>query len=155
MSAYMWMVKSSWKKEKRFGNCVMKNVTFDVVGALIEKDGKYLVCKRKSDDRFGSLWEFPGGKVEHGEDKTSALKREIKEELGIEIDIYEFIHIFEDEVCDMKIVVYLYRASIKNGNPECIECDELKWLSLDEIGSLNLAPADKKVYFYLLNQCSE
>ncbi len=123
---------------------------FDVVGALLENKGKYLVCKRKKDDQYGSMWEFPGGRVEPGENKISAVKREIKEELDIEISIEKVLNVFEDENDTMKIFVYLYNGTIKNGTPSCIECDEVKWATPDEIKTLNLAPADKKIAEYLL-----
>ena len=122
---------------------------YDVVGALIEDKGRYLVCQRREGDRFGSLWEFPGGVVEKGEDKETALKREIKEELGIEIKINRFAHTIEDEIPSMKITVYLYSASPERGKPACIECQDFKWANIEEIRKLNLAPADKKILAWL------
>ncbi|GAF72242.1 unnamed protein product [marine sediment metagenome] len=122
---------------------------FDVVGALIEDSGRYLVCQRLPDDRFGSMWEFPGGKVEKGEDKEGALKREIKEELGIEIRVDALAHTLEDEIPWMKIRVFLYRSSILSGQPQCLECQNFKWASIDELKKLNLAPADKKILIWL------
>jgi len=127
----------------------MKKVVFDVVGALIEENGKILVCQRMENDRFGSQWEFPGGKVEKGEVKEEALKRELKEELGVEIKVGDFINSFEDEIPVMKIHVYLYRCFILNGSLRCIECQDIKWVGLDELKMLDLAPADKKIAAYL------
>ena len=54
-----------------------------VVAALIESDGRVLVCQRRRGDRFALLWEFPGGKVEPGEELSAALARELREELGV------------------------------------------------------------------------
>lgn len=122
---------------------------FDVVGALIEEKGRYLVSQRLREDRFGSMWEFPGGKVEKGEDKETALKREIKEELGIEIKIDKFVRTFEDEIPSMKITVYLYKCSILRGEPQCLECQDFRWASIEEIRRLDLAPADKKILTWL------
>lgn len=127
----------------------MKKRIFDVVGALIEDNDKILLCKRMHKDQFGSMWEFPGGKVEDNEDKVEALKRELKEEIGIEIDVSDLVDIFEDEIPTMKIHVYLYNCSIIKGTPRCIECQDIKWVTLDEITKLNLAPADKKIAQYL------
>ena len=56
-----------------------QKIFFEVVGALLEHNGKLLICQRMADDQFGSLWEFPGGKVKPGEEKMDALKRELKE----------------------------------------------------------------------------
>ena len=124
---------------------------FDVVGALIERNGKYLVCKRMESDHFGSLWEFPGGKVEEGEGKKEALKREIKEELGVDVKVGDLVSTFEDEIPDMKIYVYLYNAFIQQGKPKCLECQDLKWASFNDLKELSLAPADKKIYLHLLS----
>lgn len=126
-------------------------LVFDVVGALIEKNGKYLLCKRMENDRFGSLWEFPGGKVEDGESREDALKREIKEELAVELEVKNLVDTFEDEIPEMKIIVYLYSAVIAKGKLRPVECQDFKWAGLDEIKSLALAPADKKIYLHLLN----
>ena len=60
---------------------------FDVVAAIIIKDGKYFIAQRNRNKHMGLSWEFPGGKVEKGETFEIALKREIKEELNIDIDI--------------------------------------------------------------------
>jgi mutator protein MutT len=126
-----------------------KKIIFDVVGALIKRKGKILVCQRFDDDLFGSLWEFPGGKVEKLEDKKAAIKREIKEELGIDIKVGKLINAFEDEITTMKITVYLYKCYITKGTPRCIECQNLRWATIDAIGRLALAPADRKIHTYL------
>lgn len=128
---------------------IKKKLIFDVVGALIEDNGRFLVCQRLENDRFGSQWEFPGGKVEKHEDKESALKRELKEELGIDIKVDQFVHTLEDEIPEMKITVYLYKCTILKGRPQCLECQDIKWLSVEEIKNLDLAPADKKIQAFL------
>ncbi len=124
-------------------------IVFDVVGAVIEQNGKILVCQRKDDDQFPSQWEFPGGKVEENEDREEALKRELKEEIGVDVEVGSFIDKFEDEIPTMKIFVYLYRCSIVKGRPRCIECQDIKWATVEEINALDLAPADKKIARYL------
>ncbi len=126
-----------------------KKIIFDVVGALIKRKEKILVCQRNDLDLFGSLWEFPGGKVEKQEDKKAAIKREIKEELGINIKVGKLINTFEDENSMMKITVYLYLCYITRGSPRCIECQNLRWATIDAIGRLALAPADRKIHTYL------
>ena len=126
-----------------------KKIIFDVVGALIKRREKILVCQRNDLDLFGSLWEFPGGKVEKQEDKKAAIKREIKEELGIDIKVGKLINAFEDEITTMKITVYLYKCYITKGTPRCIECQNLRWATIDAIGRLALAPADRKIHTYL------
>jgi len=124
-------------------------LSIDVVGALIEDNCRYLVCQRLKQDRFGSMWEFPGGKVEKDEKKETALKREIKEELGLDIQVGQLVHTLEDEIPCMKIKVYLYRCFILKGKPQPLECQDVKWAGIEEIKRLNLAPADKKILGWL------
>jgi 8-oxo-dGTP diphosphatase len=64
----------------------------EVVAAVIERDGRVLICQRKRSGRHALKWEFPGGKVEPGEDPPSALARELREELQIEASIGPLIH---------------------------------------------------------------
>ncbi len=126
-----------------------KKLTFDVAGALIRHKGKYLVCQRLENDQFGSMWEFPGGKVEEGENKQEALKREMQEELGIEVSVGKLVSTFEDEIPSMRITIYLYNSFILKGKIQCIECQDFKWLGLEEIGKLDLASADRKILDFL------
>lgn len=127
-----------------------KREIFDVVGAFIkDKKNRILLCKRMENDQFGSLWEFPGGKVEMHENKKEALQRELKEEIDIEVKVGRLINRFEDEIPEMKIYVYIYACSILSGEPQCLECQELKWVTLDESKNMDLAPADRKITGYL------
>ncbi len=127
----------------------MAKITKEVVGALIEKDGKYLVAQRKHDDTFGGLWEFPGGCIEEGETKEEALRREIKEELDLEIEAGSLFLTLTDEIPTLKINVYLFESRIIKGEPKTLECQDVRWASLDELKVLDLAPADKKALVWL------
>ena len=75
----------------------MKKRELDVVAALIKEKGKFLLCQRKEDDHYANLWEFPGGTVEQGEDLAAAIKREINEELDLEIEPNELLTTICDE----------------------------------------------------------
>ena len=127
-----------------------KGTACDVVGAFIKDDkNRLLLCKRKEHDQFGSLWEFPGGGVELNEHKLDALKRGMKGELSVEVRIGKLINRFQDEIPGLKIYVYLYECSIVTGTPKCLDCQDLKWVSLDEAKKLPLAPTDKKIMGYV------
>ncbi len=127
----------------------MAKITKDVVGALIEKEGKYLVAQRKYDDTFGGLWEFPGGCIEEGETKEAALRREIKEELDLEIKVGPLFLMLTDEIPTLKINVYLFESRIIKGEPKTLDCQNVRWVSLDELKTLDFAPADKKALVWL------
>jgi len=121
----------------------------DVVAALIKDKGKILLCQRKNDDSYGGLWEFPGGSVEEGEELSFAIKREIKEELDLNIEAVYLVSDFFDENKDLKIKVFLFFCVVKFGQPKAIECQDFNFFSLDEAECLDLAPADKKMFNYI------
>ncbi|WP_025025512.1 (deoxy)nucleoside triphosphate pyrophosphohydrolase [Caldalkalibacillus mannanilyticus] len=114
-----------------------------VVGAVIENPRGEILCALRSPDMsMPDYWEFPGGKVEEGESYEVALKREIREELGCEIDVLEKIidveHVYE------KVLVHLhtYWASISGGEPKAREHAELRWVAKESLAALRWAPAD-------------
>lgn len=128
----------------------MDKKIMDVVACLIKEDGKILFAQRKKGDSYGLLWEFPGGKVEEKEKLEEALIREIKEELGVDIVVEDFIHTFEDENDNKKIVVHLFSCKIISGFVKPLECNKIEFLSLEEAKRLNLAPVDKKILDFLI-----
>jgi len=120
-----------------------------VVAALIKKKDKILVCQRKENDVFGLKWEFPGGKIKKGETLKQAIKREIREELGIEIRTKRLMHIFEDRMGIFKIKVYLFECQRIKGTLRALDCKCFKFLELTRAKRLNLAPVDQKILTYL------
>lgn len=129
-----------------------EKVVKDVCGALIENKGKYLVAKRNPKDTFGGLWEFPGGSIEPGEEKETCLKREIKEELGVDIEVGRLIYTFEDEIPTLKINVFLFECKIKKGTPQPLDCGDVLWADFNQLKRLKLASADKKVLSWLMKR---
>lgn len=121
----------------------------DVVAALIKKDGKFLLCQRKEKDRYGLLWEFPGGAVEAGESLKVAIEREIEEELGIRVGATDLMEEFFDEDENLKIRIFLFKCIIKEGAPIPRECEAFGFFDLNQIESLDLAPADRKILTHL------
>lgn len=108
---------------------------------------KYLVCKRPPNKRHGGLWEFPGGKLEPGEDYFSAARRELSEELVVEVlSVDKPIFLIEDPGSDFLIA---FAPTTIRGEPTCVEHSELKWLTLEELSSVSLAPSDHRFVEYL------
>jgi 8-oxo-dGTP diphosphatase len=116
-----------------------------VVAALIELQGKLLVCQRKRGDRFELLWEFPGGKVEAGETLERALVREIYEELGVAghigPEVYRTVFQYRELQNQTEIVFFAARTvpeEVINFAFETIE-----WRELSTLGELEFLPADR------------
>jgi len=100
-----------------------------VVAAVIERDGLFLAARRTEPPALAGLWEFPGGKVEPGEDEAAALRRECREELGVLIEVGEPVGP-EYTAVGGSMVVRTYRAVLVSGEPAPIENhDELRWLA--------------------------
>lgn len=111
-----------------------------VVAALIEKDGKYLIAKRRQDAKLGGLWEFPGGKVDAGENEIEALEREIVEEFNTLVEVGKLLAVSSiDDETQLK----LYACKHKLGGYHAKEHDEIAWVdSVGAISNYDLAPAD-------------
>lgn len=125
---------------KKMGDSMKKKIR--VVAAAIEKDGKFLCAQRPTGKSLAGLWEFPGGKIEKDETAKSALLREIKEELNIDIKIIDFVNIAEYEYDFGIVEMQTYIANIISGNLELIEHDNLLWLPAEKLPELDWAPVD-------------
>ncbi len=121
-----------------------KNI--DVAAAFITEGNKFLLSQRKKEDTYGLLWEFPGGVVENNESPKAAVVREIKEELGVGIKAVSLIGKFFDEDDRLKINISLFKCSIIDGKPKAIDCHRFSFFNTKEVDSLDLAPADKKIF---------
>ena len=118
---------------------------FDVVAAIIIKDDKYFIAQRNKNKHMGLSWEFPGGKVEKGETLEIALRREIKEELNIEINIKNKIG--EENYKDDKINVKLHYFICSHFNGEIIlsEHEDSAWITKNEFKKYNFAEGDSDI----------
>lgn len=117
--------------------------TVKVVGAVsINEQGEILCALRSLKMSHPNLWEFPGGKIEEGESPEESLIREIKEELGCMVEVYELIKDVVHEYPNIIVHLLTYKTKIVEGTPTAKEHAELKWMPLEELPSLQWAPAD-------------
>ncbi|MDO9486672.1 MAG: (deoxy)nucleoside triphosphate pyrophosphohydrolase [Actinomycetota bacterium] len=114
----------------------------DVVGAVIVQDGLILCAQRGGDSGLAGLWEFPGGKIESGESKQAALKREITEELQCTIEVGPEVVTTLHEYEHGSLTLTTYYCHIVQGTPQLTEHSSMKWLRPDELDALEWAPAD-------------
>ena len=121
----------------------------DVVAAVIKKNNKYLITQRNRDKHFAFHWEFPGGKVDKDETFENALKREILEELSIDIKIKN--KIASEKHRDEKINVEVHYFLCKKLDQEIIlsEHEDMKWVLKKDLLNFTLAPGDSKIVKYL------
>ncbi len=116
-----------------------------VAGAIKSKEGKVLIVKRPLHKKHGGLWEFPGGKLEKGETPEEALKRELKEELNLEINSAKFLGKVIHDYGEFEIELFLFEVDGFKGQPELKEAIDMKWIFPEEATQFELCPADKKL----------
>lgn len=123
--------------------------TIEVVAGVISCDGKILLAKRKAEKSLGGYWEFPGGKLEVGESRQNCLKREIKEEMALDIEVKDFICLVEHDYPTFKIKLHVYGAEYISGEISLIDHDEIVWENVNKLREYQLAPADVPVLTFL------
>jgi 8-oxo-dGTP diphosphatase len=116
-----------------------------IVGAAIIAGGRVLACARAEPPEMAGRWEFPGGKVEPGEDDIAALVRECEEELGVRVEVGA--RVGQDILLSHGgAVLRVYVAKLLDGQvPQPIEHAELRWLGADELDSVPWLPADAPI----------
>ncbi|HTZ75748.1 MAG TPA: NUDIX domain-containing protein [Candidatus Aquilonibacter sp.] len=119
--------------------------TVKVVAALIESDGRVLVCQRRRGDRFALLWEFPGGKVEAGEELSEALARELNEELGVEAPVGPEVYrtMFHYREMQNKTEIIFFAASARPEEVRNLAFERIEWRAPQSLGELDFLPADR------------
>lgn len=113
----------------------------NVVAAIIIKDNKIFVSQRGYGE-FKGGWEFPGGKIEENETPEEALKREILEELNVHINILKYIKTIEYDYPSFHLSMKCYVCTLLDSNIELKEHSAAKWLSINNLNSVDWLPAD-------------
>jgi A/G-specific adenine glycosylase len=112
---------------------------------VIVKGGKALIDKRSSDGLLGGLWEFPGGKVEAGETLPEALRRELKEELGVRIEVGGQLGSYRHAYTHFKVSVHTFEAAITEGEPHPLESEQLEWAEISRLGEYPMGKVDRLI----------
>ncbi len=123
----------------------MPRQTNVAAGILLGGDGHVLITERTGDHAFAGLWEFPGGKMMDGEDSEAALRRELHEELGIEIVDQALFMSLEHDYPDRCVSIDFYLIEDWRNTPEGRDGQALKWIRPDELSEDLLLPADGPV----------
>ncbi len=127
-----------------------------VAGAMQGADGLWLMHRRPLEKHHGGLWEFPGGKVETAESPGFALRRELREELGIDVAIDGLSSLGFAEEADSSlrnpIVILLYKVARWEGTPIALEGGAVDWFSASEIANLEKPPLDCELADQLFNR---
>ena len=113
-----------------------------VAAGVLEREGKTLAAKRKSGSHLEGHWEFPGGKIEPNESPEDCLVRELAEEIGVLVVPRGILDVVFHRYPEKSVLLLFYRCELLEGDPRPIECDEVRWVDLADLPSLDWAPAD-------------
>ncbi len=116
-----------------------------VVAGLVFHEKKLLITQRPLGRHLGGLWEFPGGKLEPGEGLVSALKRELLEELAIEVEVLELLGEVTHSYPEKSVRLSFFRCRWTGGDLQCIDCSAHAWVSLSELNSYLFPEADREM----------
>jgi mutator protein MutT len=112
-----------------------------VVAAIVEREDRLLVTERLPGTHLAGYWEFPGGKTEDGENHQRCLEREMREELGVGVEVGNRIHATSFAYPDRTVDLHFYRCTII-GDPKPVLGQCVRWVSRAELGTMRFPPAD-------------
>ena len=124
-----------------------------VIAAVIEKEGRYLICKRPAHKHHGNLWEFPGGKLEPGESLAEAAARELKEELSLSVTRVGDTQLKVEDPQSTYIIEFVDVHT--KGDVQLHEHAEYAWLTITELIEIPLAPSDRAFVEHLFKVASK
>lgn len=122
------------------------------VAVIWNNQGQILIDKRPQKGLLGGLWEFPGGKLEPEESVAHCIRREIQEELGIEIEVGDRLITVEHAYTHCKVTLIVHHCRYLTGEPQPLECDEIRWVTLDEIDQYPFPKANLQIIAALRQQ---
>ncbi|MGZ7066436.1 MAG: (deoxy)nucleoside triphosphate pyrophosphohydrolase [Candidatus Aminicenantales bacterium] len=132
-----------------------KHVLPKVVAAVIERDEKILVARRRKDIRFGGLWEFPGGKLEAGEDPGKGLERELAEEFGVQVRVEGLLISAPFHSPTLSIELLAYKAVHVSGEFRPVDHDEIRWVEPAGLDESSFTEPDRPVVRFLKSAAAE
>jgi A/G-specific adenine glycosylase len=122
-----------------------------VAAAIIWKDDSHvLIAQRKLDDMLGGLWEFPGGRLEDGESLAQCLRREIREELGLSVEVGELVTSVRHAYTHFRITLHAFQCRSMEGLPVALGCADWRWVEPADLANFAFPVADQKVIAALL-----
>ena len=114
----------------------------EVVAAIVERDGKYLIARRAPGKHLAGYWEFPGGKIEEGEKPEDSLQREMWEEFGVHADVGDYLGDNVHDCGSKTIRLLAYEVAVSGEILQSTDHDCIEWVALEDMGNYQLAEAD-------------
>ena len=117
--------------------------TIRVVAAVVQKNERYLITQRRPNAVLPLLWEFPGGRVEEGESDAHALRRELLERLGVEVEVGQLISFVSHPYEHYSVDLHLYECKLKDDNLQAKAVNAFRWVTSGEFDQYPFTPADE------------
>jgi len=121
-----------------------------VTAAVIRRGSRVLITCRPSSGLLGGMWEFPGGKQQDGEDLSGCLRREIGEELGVEIEIGDKLGVYKHAYTHFRVTLYAFYCTLLQGEPQPLQVTDLRWVTLAELAQYPMGKIDRQISRALL-----
>lgn len=121
------------------------------VGIILNEDEEVLIALRPEDAMLGGMWEFPGGKQDDNEEMETTVKRELKEELGVNVSIAKPFMKLDHAYSHFKITMHAYLCELEQGNPQPKTSQEIRWISIDKLRNYPFPKANRKLTEKLMN----
>ena len=121
----------------------MKHI--EVAAGLIFRDGRLLITQRHADSHLGGLWEFPGGKREEGESFEQCLRRELKEELGSDVEVGELVESITHDYPEKSVRLEFYQCRWIAHEPRPIDCADCRWVTKEQLADFEFPAADAQL----------
>jgi A/G-specific adenine glycosylase len=121
-----------------------------VTAAVISRDGQVLIARRPANGLLGGLWEFPGGKLESGETLSDGLRREITEELGVDIIVGDALGVYRHAYTHFKVILHAFRCFLVSGEPQPRVASQLCWTQPAQLPDFPMGKIDRQIANHLL-----
>ena len=115
------------------------------VGVIRNDLGEILIDRRLAKGEMAGFWEFPGGKIETTETIEECIKREIQEELAITVFVGNRIVTIEHDYSKFKVTLFVHDCQYIEGEPQAIECQEIRWVTIAELDQYNFPEANYQI----------
>ena len=122
---------------------VIPRNAIEVAAGVVFRDGQVLITQRRPDDHLGGLWEFPGGKRESGETFAGCLQRELREELGIEVEVGKWLGSVTHAYPEKTVHLRFYRCAWRKHEPRVLGCHAFAWATASQLSQYPFPPADE------------
>ena len=118
---------------------------YTVAAAVIRSNGKVFIAQRPDKGLLGGLWEFPGGKIEPDESLDACLKREICEELNVDIEVGAPVGVYQHAFTHFKVTLHAFECLLIKGTPQANEHNDLRWVKPAELGNFPMGKIDRQI----------